>query len=105
MKGLTPALRDALARDAAASSSPPARCSVSSRGRCARPSSTARRTLGADVIDVFQLFWLGKMSAFTRGVQAEMTALRDEGKVRWLCVSIHDRPRAGRLAADSILER
>ena len=56
------------------------------------------------MIDVFQLFWLGKMSAFTRGVQAEMTALRDEGKVRWLCASIHDRPRAGRLAADSILD-
>jgi len=64
----------------------------------------ARRTLGTEVIDVFQLFWLGKMSAFTRGVQTEMAALRDEGKVRWLCVSIHDRPRAGQLAADSILD-
>jgi len=29
---------------------------------------------------------------------------RDAGKVRWLCVSIHDRPRAGRLAAGSILD-
>ncbi len=33
-----------------------------------------------------------------------MSALRDEGKVRWLCASTHDRPRAGRLAADSILD-
>lgn len=28
----------------------------------------------------------------------------DDFLVRWLCVSIHDRPRAGRLAADSVLD-
>ncbi len=104
MKGLTPALRDALARDRD-------RYVVASGpllgffpGALRKAVENARRTLRTDVIDVFQLFWLGKMSAFTRGVQAEMTALREEGKVRWLCVSIHDRPRAGRLAADSILD-
>ncbi len=62
------------------------------------------RTLGTDYIDVLQLYWLGKMSAFTRGVQDEMVKLREEGKVRVLGTSIHDRPRAGRLAQDSILD-
>ncbi|MBE0568985.1 MAG: aldo/keto reductase, partial [Deltaproteobacteria bacterium] len=49
-------------------------------------------------------YWLGKMSAFTGAVQEEMVKLREEGKVRLLGVSIHDRPRAGKLAEDSILD-
>lgn len=44
------------------------------------------------------------MSAFTKGVQQEMVKLREEGLVRALGVSIHDRSRAGRLAADSPLD-
>jgi aryl-alcohol dehydrogenase-like predicted oxidoreductase len=62
------------------------------------------RVLGTDYIDVLQLYWLGRMSSFTGAVQEEMTRLRAEGKVRALGVSIHDRPRAGRLAEDSILD-
>ncbi len=53
---------------------------------------------------VFQLYWLGKMSAFTGAVQEEMNRLREEGKVRALGVSIHDRPRAGKLVEESILD-
>lgn len=104
MKGLTPALRDALARDRGryvVATGPLLGFFPGSLGPAVE---RARRTLGTDVIDVFQLFWLGKMSAFTGAVQREMEALRASGKVRWLCVSIHDRPRAGRLAADSILD-
>jgi aryl-alcohol dehydrogenase-like predicted oxidoreductase len=62
------------------------------------------RKLGTDHLDVLQLYWLSKMSAFTERVQEEMIRLREEGKVRALGVSIHDRPRAGRLAEDSILD-
>ena len=62
------------------------------------------RNLGTEYLDVLQLYWLSKMSAFTGRVQEEMVKLREEGKVRVLGVSIHDRPRAGRLADDSILD-
>ena len=104
MKGLTPALRDALARDRD-------RYVVSAGpllgyfpGAVRRAAEGALRTLGIGQIDVFQLYWLGKMSAFTGAVRDEMVRLREEGKVRALGVSIHDRPRAGRLAEDSILD-
>lgn len=62
------------------------------------------RRLGTDHLDVVQLFWLGKMSAFTGAVQEELVKLRREGKVRAVGASIHDRVRAGRLADDSILD-
>ncbi|HEY6000902.1 MAG TPA: aldo/keto reductase [bacterium] len=104
MKGLTPALRDALARDRQRYVVATGPMFGFFPGSLRKAVEHARRTLGTDVIDVFQLFWLGKMSAFTGAVQREMAALRDAGTVRWLCVSIHDRPRAGRLAADSILD-
>ena len=104
MKALTPALRDALARDRD-------RYVVSAGpllgyfpGAVRRAAEAALRTLCVDSLDVFQLYWLGKMSAFTGSVQEEMRRLRDEGKVRALGVSIHDRPRAGKLAVGSILD-
>lgn len=104
MKTLTPALRDALARDRG-------RYVVSAGpllgyfpGAVRRAAEGALRTLRVDSVDVFQLYWLGKMSAFTAAVQEEMCRLREEGKVRALGVSIHDRPRAGALAEESILD-
>jgi len=104
MKALTPALRDALARDRD-------RYVVSAGpllgffpGAVRRAAEAALRTLRVDSLDVLQLYWLGKMSAFTSAVQEEMARLREEGKVRALGVSIHDRPRAGKLADDSILD-
>lgn len=104
MKGLTAALRPALARDRE-------RYAVAAgpllgfwRGSVRKAAEAALRTLGTDYLDVFQLYWLGKMSAFTGAVQDELAALREEGKVRAVGVSIHDRPRAGRLAEESILD-
>jgi aryl-alcohol dehydrogenase-like predicted oxidoreductase len=104
MKGLTAALRVALPRDRE-------RYAVSAGpligyfpGAVRRAAESALRTLGTDYIDVFQLYWLGRMSAFTGAVQDEMAKLRDEGKVRALGASMHDRPRAGRLAEDSMLD-
>jgi len=104
MKALTPALRDALARDRG-------RYVVSAGpllgyfpGAVRRAAEAALRTLGVDFLDVFQLYWLGKMSAFTAAVREEMSRLREEGKVRALGVSIHDRRRAGKLAEASDLD-
>ena len=104
MKGLTLALRDALSRDRE-------RYAVSAGplfgyvpGAVRRAAEEALRTLRVDFLDVFQLYWLGKMSAFSRAVREELVKLREEGKVRALGASIHDRPRAGRLAEDSILD-
>jgi aryl-alcohol dehydrogenase-like predicted oxidoreductase len=104
MKGLTPALREALARDRGRYIVATGPLLGFFPGALRKAVEGARQTLGTDVIDVLQLFWLGRMSAFTGAVQREMAALRGSGQVRWLCVSIHDRPRAGRLAADSILD-
>jgi aryl-alcohol dehydrogenase-like predicted oxidoreductase len=104
MKALTPALRDALASDRE-------RYVVSTGpllgyfpGAVRRATEEALRTLGIDQLDILQLFWLGKMSAFTSAVQEEMVKLREEGKVRSLGVSTHNRPRAGKLAEDSVLD-
>jgi aryl-alcohol dehydrogenase-like predicted oxidoreductase len=104
MRGLTPALRDGLARKRE-------RYVVSAGpllgylpGAVRHGAERALRTLGVDYLDVFQLYWLGKMSAFTGAVQAELVKLRDEGKVRAVGVSIHNRKRAGKLAEDSILD-
>lgn len=74
------------------------------RGSARRGCERRLRALGTDYIDVFHLFWLSKMSAWTSGVVDELVKLKEEGKVRALAVSIHDRPRAGRLALDSPLD-
>ena len=104
MKALTSALRDALAadRDRYVVSAGPLLGYFP--GAIRRAAEGALRTLGVDRLDVFQLYWLGRMSAFSGAVREELVKLRDEGKVRALGVSIHDRPRAGRLAEDSILD-
>lgn len=64
----------------------------------------ARLVLGTDYLDVLQLYWLGTMSRWSQGMVDELMRLRESGKVRALAVSIHDRPRAGRLAEDSPLD-
>jgi len=62
------------------------------------------RSFDVEYIDVLQLFWLGRMSVFTMGVQQELVRLREEGLVRALGVSIHDRKRAAKLAESSPLD-
>jgi aryl-alcohol dehydrogenase-like predicted oxidoreductase len=62
------------------------------------------KLLKVDVLDVFQLMWLGKTSAWTEGTVNELISLKQSGKVRALGVSIHDRPRAAQLALDSPLD-
>ena len=65
---------------------------------------TLCRQFDIDYVDVFQLYWLGRMSVFSKGIQEELVRLREEGLVRAVGVSIHDRKRAGRLAAESPLD-
>lgn len=104
MKGLTPALRDALSRDREryVVSAGPMLCYFPAAAR--RAVERTLRTLDIECLDVLQIYWLGKMSFFTGAVQAELARLRDEGKVRAVGASIHDRRRAGKLAADSVLD-
>ncbi|MFH1467580.1 MAG: aldo/keto reductase [Pseudomonadota bacterium] len=73
-------------------------------GGVRRAVERARRELGVDRLDLFLLSWLGTGSAFSQGVQDTLLALKGEGKVGAIGTSIHDRPRAGRLAQDSILQ-
>ncbi|WP_437284981.1 aldo/keto reductase [Sorangium sp. So ce406] len=62
------------------------------------------KELGTDHLDVYLLGWLGVGSAWTSATERELVHLRESGKVRALGVSIHDRARAGGLAASSPLD-
>ncbi len=62
------------------------------------------RKLGTDYIDVFQLFWLGRTSAWTAATEDALLSLKDAGMIRKIGVSIHDRKRAGILAKESPLD-
>ncbi|MEO8706349.1 MAG: aldo/keto reductase [Kofleriaceae bacterium] len=73
-------------------------------GSVRRTAERLLKKLGTDYIDVFQLMWLGVGSAWTDSTVKELRHLKESGKARALAVSIHDRERAGRLAADSPLD-
>jgi len=62
------------------------------------------KKLGTDYLDVFKLGWLGKTSRYAPGILDELQKLKEEGKIRAIGTSIHDRQRAGRLAEDSPLD-
>jgi aryl-alcohol dehydrogenase-like predicted oxidoreductase len=73
-------------------------------GMVRRGVDKALRLLGTDYLDVYQLSWLSRMSRLSPAIQDTCLALRDEGKIRSIGVSIHDRVRAGKLAVDSVLD-
>lgn len=101
---LTTPLREALQRDRdrlVVSTGPIMAFFGGSVRRCA---DKMRSKLGADYLDLFQLHWLGRTSAWTESTIAALAELKASGKARAIGVSIHDRPRAGRLAADSPLD-
>ena len=64
----------------------------------------ALRQLNTDYLDVFKLGWLGKMSAYTGSTIDTLLKLKEEGKIKAIGTSIHDRQRAGKLALDSELD-
>ncbi len=73
-------------------------------GRVKRAAEARLKQLGTDYLDVFQLFWVGVGSAWTDGTMAALLQLKEEGKVKSIGISIHDRQRAGKLVADSPLD-
>jgi aryl-alcohol dehydrogenase-like predicted oxidoreductase len=62
------------------------------------------KKLETDYLDVFQLFWLGRASAWTPSTIDALVSLRESGMVRAIGASFHDRKRAGKLAQDSQLD-
>ena len=64
----------------------------------------ALRKLRTDYLDVFKLGWLGVTSRESAGIYEALLELKAEGKLRAIGTSIHDRPRAGRLAEDSPID-
>jgi aryl-alcohol dehydrogenase-like predicted oxidoreductase len=62
------------------------------------------KRLGVDHIDVFHLFWVQAHWYVTGKTWPEMDKLRDEGKVRALAISCHDRKLARRLVDELRLE-
>jgi aryl-alcohol dehydrogenase-like predicted oxidoreductase len=62
------------------------------------------KELGTDHLDVYLLGWLGTGAAWTESTERELLHLRESGKVKAIGVSIHDRPRAGKLAENSPLD-
>jgi aryl-alcohol dehydrogenase-like predicted oxidoreductase len=64
----------------------------------------ALKVLGSDYLDELQHYWLGRRSADRQPVIEELLRLKEEGKVRVLGASIHDRPRAAELAESGPLD-
>ena len=62
------------------------------------------KKLDTEYLDIFQLFWLGRTSAWTPSTIDALVSLRESGMVRAIGASLHDRKRAGKLAEDSQLD-
>ena len=65
---------------------------------------TRLRQLGTDYIDVFMFLGVMKPEQFPERVRQEMVRFRDEGKVRAIGISTHDRKLAGELARTGALD-
>lgn len=101
---LLPGLKDALARDREKYVVATGPTLGFFKGGVRRGCEDALRRLGTDYLDVYQLYWLGKTSAWSEGNIETLLKLKEEGKIRSIGISIHDRERAGRLAADSVID-
>jgi aryl-alcohol dehydrogenase-like predicted oxidoreductase len=73
-------------------------------GNVRRGAERLLRDLKTDYLDVFLMGWVGVAAAWTESTERELVALRESGKVRSIGISIHDRPRAGKLAVESPLD-
>lgn len=63
-----------------------------------------RKRLGVDQVDVFLLGWMGVTSSYTDAIHDTLLDAKARGLVKAVGTSIHDRPRAGRLAEDSAFD-
>lgn len=62
------------------------------------------KQLGTDYLDVFMFLGIMKPEHFPDSVREEMLRLKEEGKVRAIGISTHDRRLAGTLAAQGALD-
>jgi aryl-alcohol dehydrogenase-like predicted oxidoreductase len=69
-----------------------------------RSAERTLKDLKIDTLDLMLLGWLGVGSAWTAATERELLHLKESGKVKAIGVSIHDRPRAGKLAESSPLD-
>jgi len=101
---VTPSLKAALGRDRESLIVATGPTTGYLGGGITRACERLLKALGTDYIDIFQIFWLGRMSLWTSSTIDALVSLRDSGKVRAIGVSIHDRKRAGKLAENSPLD-
>jgi len=73
-------------------------------GSVRRGVDKALKMLGTDHLDLYLLGWLGRTSALSRGIVEALQRLKQEGVVRAVGASIHDRKRAGAEARGSVLD-
>ena len=64
----------------------------------------ALHKLNTDYLDIFKLGWLGRTSIYSKSVIDSLLKLKQEGKIKAIGTSIHDRKRAGQLALDSEID-
>lgn len=69
-----------------------------------RAADALRKQLGTDYLDVLLLGWLGVGAAWTTGTVEALRELRERGVIRGFGASIHDRPRAGKLAEERAVD-
>ena len=74
------------------------------RSNLRRTLETRLRQLGTDHLDVFMFLGVMKPEHFPGRVHEEMVRLREEGKVRAIGISTHDRRLAGELARRGALD-
>lgn len=103
-RSMTPALRDAVRRDRERLVIATGPVIGHFQFTIRRAAEKALRALGTEYLDVFHLFWAGTLSAVSERTLEEMRRLKEEGKIRAIGISIHDRERAARLVADSPID-
>ena len=73
-------------------------------GGVRRSIERALTRLGTDYLDIFKLGWVGRGSRLSASTTQALLKARQEGLIRSLGCSIHDRPRAGALVRESELD-
>ena len=64
----------------------------------------ALRILNTDYLDIYKLGWLGVTSSYRGATIEALLKLREEGKIRAIGISTHNRKRAGELAEESEID-
>ncbi len=73
-------------------------------GSVERGVDSVLRKLQTDYLDVCQLFWVGVGSSWREATAEALVRLKEKGKIVAAGISIHDRPRAAKLALEPRLD-